>query len=204
MRLLSAYLILFFGLASTVYGQSKYSDRRLKADTDPRTLRARKEFNQRTTKSFIQSRRVYRVENIELELNSRLVSQYGRGKSSAIKVIPQEIDQILGLISEAKYSPYDLAICLKDLHGLRHIPVNEILEAVKKLGDARIIKIDYWGYMIQKERPPVYNSDDRRLTYKARWHEADSYYEAYSADAARENIIKAVLNEREKAWYEIW
>ncbi len=73
---------------------------------------------------------------MDLELNSRLVSQYGRGKYSAMKVIPKEIDQVMGLISEAKYRPYELANCLSDMSALKNISYDELVEAIKSWTDA--------------------------------------------------------------------
>lgn len=191
-------------LSSSVFAQMNYGDRRLRADTDPRTLEARKEFNSSMRRHFRNVSRIHKLEDIDLRLNSRLVSQYGRGKASALAVIPREIDQVMEFISEAKYGPYDLVDCLKSEGLFRSISEEKLLKAVRLLGETKKLRMEYWGYMVQTEMPPEYDAGDNELTYRAHWHEADSYYELYDKRTMRKNIIKALLKELDREWYEFW
>lgn len=198
------FLFLFFFLLGVAEAQSNYGDNRSRADSDPRTLEARREFNTHVKSKFKESQKRHRLGHLTLDLDSRMVSQYGRGKDSALKIIPRENDQILGFISEARTAPRTVFKRLEAYPELRKFKREDIAKAVKLLAKTRSLRMSYWGYLDRSENLPGYDVKTNELTYNARWNEAKSFYKLYSVREMESNIIAGLVEEMNtKSWFEI-
>lgn len=196
--------ILFFFILGLAEAQSNYGDQRARADSDPRTLSARQEFSSHVKSEFQKSRRRHNLGHINLQLDSRMVAQYGRGKESAMKVIPRENEQILGLISRSRTAPRALFQEISRYPLLRKYKREDIAKAIRLLSGAKSVRMSYWGYLGRSEVLPTFNAKNGELKYNARWNEAKSFYKIYSKQEMESKIISGIIEQMNtRSWFEI-
>ena len=191
-------------LSLTVHAQSNYGDNRGRADSDPKTLKARREFSSHVTAKFEESKKRHGLDHLSLNLDSRMVAQYGRGKTSAMRVIPQENEQILALISQSRSKPRQVYRRMVSYPRLRKYKREDIAKAIKILSKTRSLRMSYWGYLSRSEDLPSYNLKRNELHYNARWNEAKSFYKIYGTQEMEANIISGIIDEMNtKSWFDI-
>lgn len=202
MTKLSFWIGLFLLTASFVQAQSSYGDNRSRADTDSRTMEARRRFSLIINQKFASLRNQYRLNNIRLTFNQRMIAQYGRGASTAFEVIPDELEQVSNFIFEARNNRIELLEDLtRNYRTLRNYSKSDINEAIGLLASTRKIHLDFWGYF-SSYIAPDFDLEDKKLIYFAHWHEADSYYELYSERQMRSNIIRGIIAKMNYSpWY---
>lgn len=178
-----------------------YAERRARADGDPRTLKARSDFDRAIKQAFAQSKQKYGLTHLALGMNVRMIAQYGRGAPTAHAVLPDELDQLLSLIAEARRNPELLKRKFAKLAATREFTPLELENAVTDLGRTNTVYLDYWGYIGRTLRLPTYA--DGTLTFYAKWNERKSSYESYSQPVLRGQTVLGLLESqrRTKSWF---
>jgi len=198
------FILLLTLILGFAHAQGNYGDNRARADSDSRTLEARRQFNSHVESKFRESKQRHRLNHIRLNLDSRMVAQYGRGKSSAMKVIPQENEQILSFISKTRTQPREVFQRISNYPGLKKFDRKDIAKAIRLLATTKAIRMSYWGYLNRSEVLPGFNPKTGELKYSARWNEAKSFYRPYSSREMETNIISGIIEEMNtKSWLEI-
>ncbi len=183
--------------------QKTYGDNRYKADSDPKTLQARRYFQQNTENEFKKDKQRLGLNHIGLRLNHRMVAQYGRGKDSANAVIPKENEQILEFIAQIRSNPRAAFQHVSRLPGLKNQKKQDIAKALTMLMQTKMINIGYWGYLDRSENLPNFDAKRGVLNYDARWNERKSFYLQYSPDEMKTNILKGIITQMNtKSWFQ--
>ncbi len=190
--ILTAVVVVFTLHAQADIDGGGYGYRRGQADSDMRTLHARSYFDRLIKQRFAQSKAQYRVPNLQLNMNVRMIAQYGRGAASANAVLPEEIDKLVRFVAEARDHHDDVVRQILNIRGFSRVNRADIENAVTHLGQLRAIHLDYWGYIGRVQRLPEYLKDGR-LSYFAKWNERESRYELYDEATLRSLIIRGII-----------
>jgi hypothetical protein len=159
-----------------------YGYRRAQADSDIRTLRARSAFNAHANRLFAESKARYRLNSLKLDLNPRMIAQYGSGAPSAHLVLPKEVDQIAKFIALARDKAEIVVRYYRQQPYMKAFTDSEIRTAVQMISKTETLHLDYWGYINRTQRLPDYELSSRKLSYYAKWNERDRKYE-FSGEA---------------------
>lgn len=202
------FILNFILLLSTlVHAQSplSYGEQRSRQDSDPRTLEARRAFQERMSAQFAAEKRRLGLPHLTLYSNPRMVAQRARGAQSAMSVVPEEMKKTLELISYARRKPQALLQQLKSFRTLSALSTSDLERAIQAIAQAQRLNMDYWGYLSKELMLPEYRAKNKALTYYCKWIERESRYELTAHNQRISLIVRGVhASLNAKPWYQFF
>lgn len=199
MRFLVFSLIFIFALNSTAQ-QASYGENRNRADTDARTMEARRDFKKLITLSFKSFQERLSLSSLKLTYNDRMVAQYGRGKASAYEVLPTELFNAMVFVSRCRYHKERLVEELKSREEFQSLSLLQLEKAIQTIARAKILNLDYRGYLANSSVVSKYYFDKKQISIVTEWHEAESYYSLTPKRQLEHAMIRAALKPQHSFW----